>query len=818
MFSRTRWVAHLLNRDLSAVHSDEPGLVILQIDGLARSQLDRAIADGRMPFLRKLLKSGHFEQLSFYSGLPSTTPAVQAEVMFGAKCAVPAFQFLNRESGKTVLMYEQEWAKAVSEKLAKNHQPLLEGGRSYSNIYAAGAAEARLCAETMDLAKLTEMTRLWKLGIVVVLYLFTVLRVIALAILEFFIAVIDLIYGLAGQQHWRAELSCIFSRVGVSIVMREWLCVVLKLAIEEGSPIIYGNFLGYDEQAHRRGPQSKFAHWGLKGIDDMIRQVFRAAHRSDLRDYEVVIFSDHGQQHTRIYENETGNTIQAAVTRAFKAGPLSGRSVRGLDEYGAHGPETDQRGRRLLRVKRGRLNPPQASVEELANDIIITALGPLGHVYLPIELSDEEKSSYARVLVDDEKVPLVFFRNRQGVLIARNPQGEWRLPDDTEQIFGHDHPFLSEAAPDLLRLANHPDAGDLIISGWTDKEMPTTFVHENGAHGSIGSEETRGFALVPYSLHLNYRQATNNERYIRGVDIYRSAWQFVHPNRPLRQHQELDPQASDQTLKPAPCHRPQHAMHHAGTFSTAPVIPQSLRVMTYNVHSCIGIDGKVRPERIISVIRSCAADIVALQEVDANHRRSRGHEQARMIASALSMSHHYYAISDWNAEQYGLAIISRLPLEHIQSGHLTPANHSNGCEARGALWVRLKTDLGFVNVLNTHFGLRREERARQAHTLLGSDWLGQIPEQEPIILCGDFNTGPKSPIVKGFSPKLVDVHLRVPHIRPRATFVSFLPLRRLDYIFTSQHFEVAKIMQPRTPTAKVASDHLPVVAQLTLPA
>src|SRR5690606_15864969 len=129
---------------------DEPGLVILQIDGLACTQLERAIKEGRMPFLKKMLARDHFHKVSFYSGLPSTTPAVQAEVMFGARAAVPAFQFLDRASGETALMYEQTWAKRMSEKLAAEHQPLLEGGRSYSNIYAAGAAEARFCAETMD--------------------------------------------------------------------------------------------------------------------------------------------------------------------------------------------------------------------------------------------------------------------------------------------------------------------------------------------------------------------------------------------------------------------------------------------------------------------------------------------------------------------------------------------------------------------------------------------------------------------------------------------------------------------------------------------
>ncbi|MGV3486286.1 MAG: hypothetical protein ACO1RT_17840, partial [Planctomycetaceae bacterium] len=164
------------------------------------------MAEGHMPFLRKLVKHGHFEKLSFYSGLPSTTPAVQAEVMFGARCAVPAFQFLHRESGKTVLMYEQEWAERFSKQLAEHHQPLLEGGRSYSNIYAAGATEARLCAETMDVAHLSEMIHPWKLVIVFILYFFTILRIMSLALLELFIALVDMVRGLAGQEHWRRRL------------------------------------------------------------------------------------------------------------------------------------------------------------------------------------------------------------------------------------------------------------------------------------------------------------------------------------------------------------------------------------------------------------------------------------------------------------------------------------------------------------------------------------------------------------------------------------------------------------------------------------
>jgi endonuclease/exonuclease/phosphatase family metal-dependent hydrolase len=119
-------------------------------------------------------------------------------------------------------------------------------------------------------------------------------------------------------------------------------------------------------------------------------------------------------------------------------------------------------------------------------------------------------------------------------------------------------------------------------------------------------------------------------------------------------------------------------------------------------------------------------------------------------------------------------------------------------------------------MINTHFGLREEERQRQAAILLGEDWLGQIPAAEPILLCGDLNAGPKSPVCQSFGRRLADVARGLPNHRPRATFISTMPLRRLDYIFASDHFTVTAVRQPRTPTAKLASDHLPVCAELQL--
>ncbi len=786
--SRTRWTARLLRHPV-AKDSDKPGLVILQIDGLSRTEFDRAIAKGRMPKLAKLIRTGHYAPMSFYSGLPSTTPAVQAEVIYGVRCAVPAFQFLDRERGKVVRMFDDDVAERVGARLAAEHEPLLAGGNSYSNIYSGGAADSRFCADTLD----DEPQRLWgnplQTFTMALLYSWTIVRVLTLVVLEFVIAVGDMIRGVAGREDLRTEVKYLPSRVAVAIVMREYLRVMVKLAIEEGSPVIHANFLGYDEQAHRRGPDSWFAHWVLKGIDGVIGDISRMARRSPHREYEVVVFSDHGQERTAIYDRLHDRSIQDAVKEAFAEGPLAGRKVRAGFEGKTRGAELNQRARRLLRVRRSR-KPPPVTADDSEQDVIITALGPLGHIYTPTPLGDEDKEFYARRLVQRDSVPLTIYLDAEGVAWARNDRGLWRLPAQGDQVLGPDHPFLNEAVEDLIALCNHADAGDIVISGWDPAQEPVTFVGENGAHGSVGDDEMRGFALVPDGVPMRRRASSRGEAYIRGEDLYRGGRAFLG-GAAVR-----GPDAAPDG----------HAASERGGF----------RLMTYNIHSCIGLDGRVRPDRIVQVIRASGADVIALQEVDAHRPRSRRHVQAEYLAEQLGMSHHYFAVLDEGGEQYGLAVISRFPLTHLRSAHLTPAEPRRRREARGAMWVEVETPWGPVQVINTHFGLTRDERLRQAQTLVGSEWIGGLGAETPVVLCGDFNAGASSRECRILGGALVDAHCLAGGTKRRGTFPSPLAVRTLDHVFVSRHFSVAQASQSRSPTAVIASDHLPVCVVLEM--
>src|SRR5947207_8389127 len=113
----------------------------------------------------------------------------------------------------------------------------------------------------------------------------------------------------------------------------------------------------------------------------------------------------------------------------------------------------------------------------------------------------------------------------------------------------------------------------------------------------------------------------------------------------------------------------------------------AFRMMTYNVHRCIGTDGRVVPERIAEVIEASNASLIALQEIDIGRRRTGRIDQARAIAKRLEMDVHFHPAWKLAEEQYGEAIISRFALKLVQAGPLPRPRNRLWRELRGALWV-----------------------------------------------------------------------------------------------------------------------------------
>jgi endonuclease/exonuclease/phosphatase family metal-dependent hydrolase len=364
--------------------------------------------------------------------------------------------------------------------------------------------------------------------------------------------------------------------------------------------------------------------------------------------------------------------------------------------------------------------------------------------------------------------------------------GRWVLPEDGARILGEDHPHLSAVANELAALCRHPDAGDLVISGWRHGGPLVTFPHENGSHGGPGPVETDAFALLPADTPL---ERAGREP-LRPRDLRRSALALLdgtaaHPRRIRR--------------PPAVGRRPAGA----------------LRVLTYNVHSCIGLDGKVSPERIARVIAEHEPDVVALQELDVARRRTAGVDQAQAIAERLEMLLHFHPVVSVGEEQYGDAVLSRLRMRVVRADAL-PRVPRLRAEVRGALWVEIDTGTARVQVINTHLSLHPMERRLQVDALLGPGWAGAVPPGE-AVLCGDFNALSWFPVCRRITRRLRDVQAGQPGRRPRTTWQGGMGLGRIDHVFVDPEIEVAAVGVADDRQARVASDHLPLMVDLRLP-
>ena len=220
-----------------------------------------------------------------------------------------------------------------------------------------------------------------------------------------------------------------------------------------------------------------------------------------------------------------------------------------------------------------------------------------------------------------------------------------------------------------------------------------------------------------------------------------------------------------------------------------------IRIATYNVHSCIGVDRRRSPERIAKVISETNADVVALQEISAHGDI----DQLLFIARETGM----HAISGpTRGISFGNALLTRFPPREVRRHDLS----FPGSEPRGAIDVDLDLDGVVVRVVATHFGLTSRERHHQIDAL--SKIVGR-PEA-PLVLLGDFNEWfPRSKL-------FVRMHADGMPRHPR-TFPSWCPVFALDRIWAFPSNLVGQLRAHKSLSARLASDHLPVVADVSFP-
>jgi endonuclease/exonuclease/phosphatase family metal-dependent hydrolase len=231
--------------------------------------------------------------------------------------------------------------------------------------------------------------------------------------------------------------------------------------------------------------------------------------------------------------------------------------------------------------------------------------------------------------------------------------------------------------------------------------------------------------------------------------------------------------------------------------------PRPLRAATYNIHSSVGTDGRRDPGRIARVIRSIDPDLIGLQEVDSGYWNRQGEETVGLLERETGLNAVTGPTLRRRDSHYGNALLTRLPVTAIRRFDLSVP----GYEPRGAIDVSLEFSGLRLRAMVTHFGLKKAERARQIRGLLR---LLEDDSADLTLLFGDFNEW------SVFGPACRRLNRALGRAVSRATFPSRFPLFRLDRIWCRPASALGKIWAEKTALSRKASDHLPLVAEISL--
>lgn len=227
---------------------------------------------------------------------------------------------------------------------------------------------------------------------------------------------------------------------------------------------------------------------------------------------------------------------------------------------------------------------------------------------------------------------------------------------------------------------------------------------------------------------------------------------------------------------------------------------QPLRVMTYNIRNCIGMDNEADITRTANVIRRYNADIVAMQEVDSCTTRSKGIYVAGRLAEETGLHATFAPAIDFNGGRYGIALLSRTVPTAVHRLALP------GREEKRAALIAVFPEYA---VCCTHLSLTPEDQLASVNIL--SDTLTKLVPDMPILLMGDFNAEPESFTIIELRKSFTPLSLPTDH-----TWPADKPITTIDYIFVSGMDNFCLTSEPIVADESTASDHRPIIIDLKL--
>ncbi len=516
------------------------GFIIVQIDGLAYEHLLEAMERGYAPCMKRLLERGELALARWRCGLPSTTPAAQAGIMYGENFDIPAFRWYEKDSGTSVVCKVPKLARAVQERVSAGRRGILEGGSSYANMMDGDARLSLFTLSALGRQRFFESVRGVGFLLLFLLSPLRVVRVVLLSLWEYLVEMAKRAIALfvPGRRYRRPfDVLSPFLGILINVVLREIQTFGVIIDIYRGMPAIYTNYYSYDEAAHHFGPTSVEAFKALRGIDKQIKQIDRIRTRYRRREYDLYILSDHGMTPSVPFQQLYGCTLGQYIARQV------GEGVFTDERRGEEGRETieaqflmeelkglegrlSKRGGALVRLMRRfieeRVGPEEEMPWDLSRrgDIVVRSSGSMAHIYFNVSPSPLDLSEIAvlypsllRQLIEHPGIGLVVGREG-GETVIVGKGGTITLDEEGAEIQG-ENPLASLPEPELAaeqlrRLASFPHSGDLILFGaWHGDGKLVCFEDQVASHGGLGGPQDYPFIMYPRRLNLDLEKVTN---------------------------------------------------------------------------------------------------------------------------------------------------------------------------------------------------------------------------------------------------------------------------------------------------------------------
>lgn len=535
------WHRHVVRRQARrhdrVTASEVPGLLFLEIDGLAHDVLLRALQDGSAPTLASWVRDDSHRLRRWETDWSSQTGACQAGLLHGSNEDMPAFRWWEKDRGAAIVTNHPRDAEEIERRRSDGRGLLHADGASRANILSGDAPHSML---TMS----TALRRRRPIGRDYAAYFArpsAVARTLVLALADIARE------RRAARSQVRDDVRPRIARSRSYALVRAWATVVqrdLQVAavvgdVLAGRPVIYTTFLAYDEVAHHSGIERHDALAVLRDLDRQIGRIARACAEAP-RPYRLVVLSDHGQSQGETFRDRYGQTLEELVRSACDAESVIAAEGReddalsymsaGLTEVARDDTVAARTVRAATRDRRAdgaiALDDDARHEVEAAHggelpELSVMASGCLGLISFPREPGrvglERIEALYPRLvpaLRAHPGVGFVLVRSEREGAMAIGPRGVRFLGDD--RVEGEDPlaPFGPNAADHLRRTDGFPHCADLMLNSayWTSFGEVAAFEELVGSHGGMGGTQSFPFVLHPSDLEWPADDVVGAER------------------------------------------------------------------------------------------------------------------------------------------------------------------------------------------------------------------------------------------------------------------------------------------------------------------